>query len=170
MPSQQSFASVGRQHFTQDPYVQPVVRPSTSMAHHPPEIPGRGAFFFHLPRHPMRLIDAKADWMHRRARSVAPASDTEGYPSQMGRTRSRRHDSRAAPIRYQDRGYTSHVASPAPSRVPEIGLHDLTRVVTTTNRYPSAHGGSSDVWQASWSNETGVREVYHYLPSSIDGS
>ena len=86
----------------------------------------------------------------------------------MGRSRSRRHDSRAPPIRYQDRGYPPHIASPIPSRVPEIGLRDLTRVVTTSNRYPSAHGGSSDVWNASWTSETGVHEVYHCLPSSTE--
>ena len=34
VPSQQSFANVG-QHFTREPYVHPVARPSTSMAHHP---------------------------------------------------------------------------------------------------------------------------------------
>jgi hypothetical protein len=43
---------------------------------------------------------------------------------------------------------------------PSATLLDLTGLIVRVDDYPSAHGGSADVWKGIWPNKTGKCEVH----------
>jgi hypothetical protein len=108
--------------------------------------------------------------MHRRVFGQIPSSDPEFYASRSIGNFSGKFDlsaSNAIAVKQLDQSAGGHPGNENivnadvtdGTRGSQSGLLDLTRLITTSNKYPSAHGGSSDVWTGFWRSESVVREV-----------